>query len=140
MTAKELLCSAAGVVGGIIAELFGGWDLAFVTLITFMAIDYVTGIIVAGVFHKSKKTESGTLSSHIGWKGICKKGISLLIVLVACRLDLLINANFIRDSTVIAFIANELISIIENAGLMEIPIPDGLMQALDVLKNKDKEN
>ena len=140
MTAKELLCSAAGVVGGIIAELFGGWDLAFVTLITFMAIDYVTGIIVAGVFHKSKKTESGTLSSHIGWKGICKKGISMLIVLVACRLDLLINSNFIRDSTVSSFIANELISIIENAGLMEIPIPDGLMQALDVLKNKDKEN
>ena len=118
--------------------MFGGWDMALATLILFMAIDYVTGMMVAGIFHKSKKTENGALDSHVGWQGICKKGISLLIVLVACRLDLLINTNFIRDSTVIAFIVNELLSIIENAGLMEIPIPKGITEALEVLKSKEK--
>ena len=135
---KNVICSVAGAIGGAIAEMFGGWDMALATLILFMAIDYVTGMMVAGIFHKSKKTENGALDSHVGWQGICKKGISLLIVLVACRLDLLINTNFIRDSTVIAFIVNELLSIIENAGLMEIPIPKGITEALEVLKSKEK--
>lgn len=137
---RELLCSIVGAIGGIIAEMFGGWDMALVTLIIFMTVDYVTGIMVASIFHKSKKTKSGKLDSQVGWKGICKKGISLLIVLVACRLDLLINTNFIRDSTVIAFILNELISIIENAGLMDVPIPQGITEALEVLKKKEKES
>ena len=61
---------------------------------------------------------------------------SLLVVLVACRLDLVMGSNFIRDAVVIAFIANETISIIENAGLMGIPIPAAIMKAIEILKNK----
>ena len=58
------------------------------------------------------------------------------MVLVACRLDLVMGSNFIRDAVVIAFIANETISIIENAGLMGIPIPAAIMKAIEILKNK----
>ena len=120
---KEWICTAIGVAGSFIASLFGGWDAALATLVIFMAIDYVTGLIVAGVFHNSGKTENGALESRAGWKGLCRKGVSLLVVLVACRLDLITGTNFIRDAVVIAFVANETISIVENAGLMGINIP-----------------
>lgn len=106
------------------------------TLIIFMGVDYVTGLIVAGVFHNSEKTKNVALESRAGWKGLCRKGVPLLVVLVACRLDLVMGSNFIRDAVVIAFIANETISIIENAGLMGIPIPAAIMRAIDILKNK----
>ena len=125
-----------GVIGGMIASLFGGWDAALMTLVIFMGIDYVTGLIVAGVFHNSEKTANGALESRAGWKGLCRKGVTLLVVLVACRLDVVMGSNFIRDAVVIAFIANETISIIENAGLMGIPIPAAIMRAIDILKNK----
>ena len=106
------------------------------TLVIFMGVDYLTGLIVAGLFHTSQKTENGRLESRAGWKGLCRKGVTLLIVLVACRLDLVIGSNFIRDAVVIAFIANETISIIENAGLMGVPIPAAIIDAIEVLKKQ----
>lgn len=133
---KDGICTAIGVVGSVIASLFGGWDAALVTLVIFMAIDYVTGLLVAGVFHNSGKTENGALESRAGWKGLCRKCITLLMVLVATRLDLVTGTNFIRDAVVIAFIANETISIVENAGLMGINIPSAITSAIEVLKKK----
>ena len=133
---KVKILSLLGCAGSVIASLFGGWDAALVTLLIFMGIDYVTGLIVAGVFHTSEKTENGTLESRAGWKGLCRKGVTLLVVLVACRLDLMMGSNFIRDAVVIAFVANETISIIENAGLMGIPIPAVITKAIEVLKKK----
>lgn len=135
---KEKVCALIGVIGSGISALFGGWNAGLTTLLIFMGIDYITGLIIAGVFHRSGKTESGSLESHAGWKGLCKKGVTLLIVLVACRLDMLIGSNFIRDMAVIAFITNETISIIENAGLMGIPIPSVIIQAIEVLKKKSE--
>ena len=133
---KSWFTTLIGVIGGFIASLFGGWDAALVTLIIFMAIDYITGLIVAGVFHNSEKTANGALESRAGWKGLCRKGVTLLVVLVACRLDLVMGSNFIRDAVIIAFVANETISIIENAGLMGIPIPAAILRAIEILKNK----
>lgn len=133
-----MICTGIGVVGSIIASLFGGWDAALITLVIFMGIDYVTGLIVAGVFHKSEKTENGALESRAGWKGLCRKGVTLLIVLVAYRLDVVIGSTFIRDAVVIAFIANETISIVENAGLMGIPVPGALVKAVEVLRKKSE--
>lgn len=135
---KDGICTAIGVVGSTIASFFGGFDAALITLLIFMGVDYATGLIVAGVFHKSKKTENGALESRAGWKGLCRKGVSLLVVLVACRLDMIMGSNFIRDATVIAFIANETISIIENAGLMGVPIPSVITKAIEVLKKKSE--
>lgn len=123
-------------MGGMIASLFGGWDAALITLLIFMGIDYLTGLVVAGVFHTSEKTVHGMLESRAGWKGLCRKGVTLLVVLVACCLDLVMGSNFIRDAVVIAFIANETISIIENAGLMGVPIPSVIVKAIEVLKKK----
>ena len=133
---KNEICTLIGVIGGAIAALFGGWDTALQTLVLFMAIDYITGLIVAGVFHTSPKTKTGTLESRAGWKGLIRKGETLLIVLVACRLDTAIGSNFVRDATVIAFSCNEVISIVENAGLMGVPIPEAVTKAIDVLKQR----
>lgn len=133
---KVKLLSVIGVSGSFIASLFGGFDAALVTLMIFMGIDYVTGLVVAGVFHTSEKTDNGALESRAGWKGLCRKGVTLLVVLVACRLDLMMGSNFIRDAVVIAFVANETISIIENAGLMGVPIPAVITRAIEVLKKK----
>lgn len=133
---KNAICTAIGVAGSCIATLFGGWDAALATLLIFMGVDYVTGLVVAGVFHKSQKSADGALESRAGWKGLCRKGATLLVVLVACRLDMVTGSNFIRDATIIAFIANETISIIENAGLMGVPIPAIVVKAIDILKQK----
>ena len=128
-----------GIAGGIATSFFGGWDRALTTLILFMAVDYITGLIVAGIFHNSEKTETGALESRAGWKGLCRKGVTLLIVLISCRLDLIIGTTFIRDAVVIAYIANESISIIENAGLMGLPVPETITKAIEVLKKKESE-
>lgn len=134
---KTGLITGVGIVGSYISSLFGGWDAALITLIIFMAIDYISGIIVAGVFKNSNKSDSGALESRAGWKGLCCKAMTLFMVLM---LDIVIGSNFIRNAVVIAYIANETISIIENAGLMGIPIPSAITKAIDVLKSKEDEN
>lgn len=106
---KNELCTFLGLVFGAVASYFGGWDAAIQTLIVLMAVDYITGLIVAGVFHTSPKTKTGTLESRAGWKGLCRKGTTLLVVLVACRLDAILGSSFVRDATVIAFSCNEAI-------------------------------
>ena len=119
-------------------DCFSVWRLGCRTGNTgnFHGYYYVTGLLVAGVFHNSGKTENGALESRAGWKGLCRKCITLLMVLVATRLDLVTGTNFIRDAVVIAFIANETISIVENAGLMGINIPPAITSAIEVLKKK----
>ena len=136
---KNALCLGLGAVGAGIADLFGGFDAALITLTLFMAADYITGLVVAGVFHRSPKTETGALESRAGLKGLLRKGGMLLVVLVACRLDLLLGSDFIRDAAVIAFAANETISIIENLALMGVPVPKVLTEAIEVLKKKSEK-
>lgn len=136
---KTGVCIGIGVVGGAIAALLGGWDEALITLVIFMAIDYLSGLIVAGVFHASKKSEGGALESRAGFKGLCRKVIVLLFVLIATRLDLVMGTTYIRDAVIIGFITNELISIVENAGLMGIPLPAVITKAIDVLTAKADE-
>ena len=137
MPIKIFILSGVACVGAALASLFGGWTGAMTTLVILMFIDYVTGIIVAGVFHASPKSSGGALSSAVGFKGICRKFVILLIVVVACRVDLLLETNIIRDATCIGFCANELVSITENAGLMGIPLPRKLVEAIEVLRGDD---
>ena len=131
---KFFTLSSVACVGAAVASLFGGWTGAMTTLVILMLIDYVTGLIVAGVFHASPKSSGGALSSAVGFKGICRKFVILMIVVVACRVDLLLDMSIIRDATCIGFCANELLSITENAGLMGIPLPRKLVEAIEVLR------
>ena len=133
---KAALMGGAAIIGAWVSELFGGWDTAIVTLMLFMALDYISGLIVAGVFHDSDKTQSGKLDSAACWRGLLKKGMTLVVVLVAVRLDIVLGTSFVREAVVIAYIVNETISIIENAGRMGLPIPDALMKAIEQLQGK----
>ncbi|MBE7024013.1 MAG: phage holin family protein, partial [Ruminococcaceae bacterium] len=81
--------------------------------------------------------ENGNLNSRAGWKGLCKKCVTLLFVLIAHRLDVSLGTEYIRTATIIGFIANEVISIVENAGLMGLPLPKVITKAIDILKKED---
>ena len=137
---KGFLFGSLGALGAAISSIYGGWDSALTTLLIFMGVDYITGLAVAGVFQKSPKTENGALESKAGWKGLCRKGMTLLIVLIATRLDTAIGSSFIKDAVVIAYIANETISIVENAGLMGVPIPDAVQRGIEILTKNKEEN
>ena len=140
-TFNLIKCSAfvgIGVIGGFFTNLFGGFDAALVTLIIFMITDYISGFIVAAVFKKSNKSQNGALDSSAGRKGLFRKGGTLLVVLVSHRLDLLLDSSFIRSAVIVAFTANEAISIVENAGFMGIPIPSVITRSIDVLRSRSE--
>ena len=134
---KELICTIFGAAGSLIAGLFGGWDAAIKALLIFMAVDYIMGLICAGIFKKSPKTESGGLQSKAGWKGLCRKIATLLLVLVAAQLDSVVGTSYIRDAVCIAFMVNELISMVENVGIMGVKFPEPLRKAIDLLQNNE---
>lgn len=127
-------------VGGAIFQLFGGWDALLKTLIICMAVDYITGVLVAAL-GKSNKSESGKITSLAAVSGIIKKGVILLIILVVAQLEIGTGTDFIRDSVILFFIGSEGISIVENAGLLGVPMPTVLTQWFEVLRKKgDKDD
>lgn len=134
MKYKEVFSATAGAVGTLIVKLIGGWNGALTTLMIFMAADYISGVLLAGVFKKSPKTKSGALQSVAGFKGLARKGVTLIIVMLAFRLDMMTGQDFIANGVIIAFITNEAISITENAALMGVPLPGPLKKAIDILK------
>ena len=136
---KESICTALGLAGGAVAAAFGGWDAAMAALMVCMAVDYISGSLVALVFHRSNKTESGAYDSRYGWKGLCRKGLMLLFVLVAVRMDALLGADYVRDAVCIGFCVNEVLSIVENLGLAGVPMPEVVVKALEQLQEKGKE-
>lgn len=137
---KNTAVVIAGVVGSGIAAAFGGFGVALQVLIMFIIVDYITGLVVAGLFQKSGKTENGALESRAGWKGLCKKVFTLVLVIVAAQVDRLIGqGSFVRDAVILTFVVNEGLSILENIGLMGVPLPDRLKNALEILKSKTEK-
>lgn len=139
MSIKAIVYGAAAMAGGFLSWLFGGWSTPLAVLLTCLALDYVTGLIVAGIFHKSPKTENGRLESRAGWKGLLRKVATLFMVALAHLADELLGTAFIRDGAVIAFCANEMLSILENFGLMGLPVYKPLREAVEILKKKGEE-
>lgn len=133
---KETICTTIGAIGSFIAWALGGWTTGLQTLIIFMSIDFIMGLTNAAVFKNSPKTESGALQSATGWKGLCRKGTILLFVLIGHRLDLVLSLDYIKNAVIIGFLTNELISIVENAGLMGIKLPVVITNAIDILNEK----
>lgn len=130
---KENIGALVGIGAGVLSWLVGGFDTPVLALVICMGADYVTGLIVAGVFHTSPKTSGGGLDSRVGWKGLARKFVTLLIVVVANLADVLLGLEYLRDAVIAGFSANECISILENAGLMGIRIPGALRDALEKL-------
>ena len=135
---KLTVLGIIGAIGSSIVNLLGGWTSDLETLMIMMGIDFAMGLLIAAIWKKSEKSKTGALSSWSAWKGLCRKGVSLLFVLIAHRLDLALGANYIRTAVIIGFIINELISITENAGIMGVPIPDVITKAIDMLKQRSE--
>lgn len=133
---KETVCTVLGVIGGGIAWAFGGWDTAMIALLICIGVDYISGSVVALVFHKSTKSETGAYNSAYGLKGLSKKGLMLLFVLVAVQIDRLLGADYVRDAVCIGFCSNEILSIVENLGLAGVPMPQAVTKALEQLQKK----
>ena len=133
---KQTICTALGMLGAAISWAFGGWDAAMAALLICISVDYISGSIVALVFHKSNKTASGAYNSYYGLKGLCKKGLMLLFVLVAVQIDRLLGSDYVRDAVCIGFCSNEILSITENLGLAGVPMPQAVTKALEQLQEK----
>ena len=136
---KAMLCTAIGAVLGWIVNMIGGWSEDLTTLLIFMAVDFFLGLAIAAVWKKSPKSDTGSLSSWSAWKGLCRKGAALLVILIAYRLDVTLGVNYIRTAVIIAFIVNEGISILENLGIMGVKYPETLKKALDILTDKSNK-
>ena len=128
-------------IGGAIASFFCGLPPIIWVLIAVMSIDYVTGI-VCGFMGLSPKTETGGLSSSAAFRGLLKKALILLVVLLAALLDKAvamgtgITFEAVAGATCLWFIASEGFSILENVAAMGVPIPKVLMQALEIMRSK----
>lgn len=117
-------------------NLLGGWDVFLESLIILMIIDYCTGLFCALIFKKSPKTEDGSYDSKIGLKGIIYKIGILMIVLLSDRLDIMLfNNEHICKAVISFFIVHEGLSIIENWGIMGLPLPSFIKNAFNSLKD-----
>ncbi len=115
--------------GGAIAGAMGGWDSTLKVLLVMMLVDYMSGLMVA-VLGKSTKTEYGGLSSKVGFIGLMKKGLMLMVVLVATMLDEAMGMAICRDAACWFYIANEGLSILENMSLVGVPFPEKIKELL----------
>lgn len=130
----------AGIAGGAFSAAIGGVDGVAKALVICMAIDWLLGMADSLIFKASPKTDTGGYNSSVGFKGLFKKCVILLMVIVANILDNTLETTFIRDGVAIAYLANEVASIIENVGVMGIPVPAPLTAALDILKQRGDKN
>ena len=130
---KNTVLAMLAAVGSAVAQALGGWDVALKVLICFMALDYVTGWLVAAVWHKSAKSKTGALDSKASYKGLVKKGVMLSLVWMAALLDQATHSDFVRDAVCLFFVANEGLSVLENTAVMGVPYPAFVKNMLDAL-------
>lgn len=117
------------VIGSAVSYLYGGFDSLFMLFTVLVVIDYISGLLASGA--------EGSLSSRIGFRGIAKKIMLFALIAVAHFIDQLLGYyHVIRDATIFFYMANEILSIIENAGRLGIPIPTFLKNAIALLRNK----
>ena len=133
---KNSVLAAFAAVGTFVVHELGGWDSAMKVLVALMAADYLTGILVASVWHRSNKSKTGALESKACFKGLLKKGMILLLVWLGVLLDSALGAAYIRTAIIIFFIGNEGLSLLENLGLMGVPFPAFLQRALEALREQ----
>ncbi|MBS2771503.1 phage holin family protein [Anoxybacillus rupiensis] len=130
--AKHSFFFGISLIGSFVSSVFGGLDILVVILVCFVVIDYITGIVAGAL--------EGKLSSEIGFRGIVRKLLIFVLVAVAHLIDLALGQNnhFIRDATTFFYMANEVISIVENVGRTGLPIPGFLIRAIELLKDRAK--
>lgn len=133
---KNWVLAALAALGALIANALGGWTADMKVLVFMMGADYLTGILVAALWQRSDKSRTGALDSKAGFRGLCKKGVILLVVWLGVLLDEALGVSYIRTAVIFFFMGNEGLSLLENIGLMGVPFPDFLKKALEALRDK----
>lgn len=144
METGTAIATVLSLIGGGLISYLGGWDTSLEFLFVFIILDILTGTLSSIVFGKSKHSRSGHFSSRVFTKGVVSKIGILCLVVVAVGLDRLLGILYIRDTVVLFFVFNEMMSILENAECMGLPIPNILRKTMDVyyskIQNTDDEN
>lgn len=125
---------AAAGIGGIVTYIWGPWDALIIALVAMVIIDYITGVIKAAV--------QGKLSSAVGFRGLLKKVAIFLLVAVGVMVDRVIPATneAVRSAVIFFYIANEGLSILENAGELGLPLPAALKKSLEKMQDKEEKS
>lgn len=130
---KDAACAVFAGIGAWIAQIYGGWTQAMTALVVFVVADVATGML-CGLAKKSPNTDGGGLSSKVMREGAAKKVEIFFILLIAAWLDIAMHVTIWKDAACIYYIAEEGLSILENAGALGLPIPDKLKSAIEALK------
>ena len=140
MTWDKIVKWMAARAGAIVGFVVKSWTPMLTALAVLMTVDYISGLIVAAC-HRSPNTEGGGLSSEAGFIGLAKKGFILILILLATVLDDLIGngTSVFQSSLTLYYIANEGLSILENAGLMGVRYPEKLRKALEAMREKEEK-
>lgn len=127
---ENIIKHVSAGIGAVISFAFGGWSNLLSILLAFVVIDYVSGFVAAGI--------EGKLNSSTGMKGIAKKVAVFFVVAVAHMMDVALgyDGHILRDATIFFFLANEALSILENAGRIGVPVPGVLRKAVETLHSK----
>lgn len=133
---KDAILAALAAAGAFLANALGGWDAVLKLLIALMAADYITGLAVAAIWHKSNKSDSGALDSKAGFRGLVKKCAILLLVYIGVLLDGAVGTHYVRSAVCLFFIGNEGLSLLENIGLMGVEYPEFMKNMLEALRDK----
>lgn len=139
MKIKQVISLVIGALTTGLIKVIGEPTQDLKILLLLMVIDLIVGFTVSAVWHKSSKTKSGKVSSKVMFKGIVKKILTLVLVVVAYQIDILLSYDVIRHVAIISFIVQEIISIIENIAITGIKSPDIITKALDVLERSIKD-
>lgn len=133
---RKFALGALAAAGSALAGALGGWDGFLKLLLGMMAADYITGVLLAAVWKRSAKSETGALSSKAGFQGLCRKGTILVVVWIGSLLDQTMGGSYARTAVCLFFTGNEGLSLLENLGMMGLPFPKFLKSALEALREK----
>lgn len=136
---KNTVLAVLAAAGSAAGQALGGLDSVLALLVAMMAADYITGVLVAALWHRSNKSATGALDSKAGFKGLCKKGAILLVVYIGVLLDRALGVSYVRNAFVLFFCGNEGLSLLENLGLMGVPYPPMLQKMLEALRDEGEK-
>lgn len=136
---KNAILAAVATVVTFVGNVLSVLDVSLKVLLAMMAVDYITGWMVAAFWRRSNKSTTGALDSRAGFKGLCRKAAVFGLLLIANWLDVALGISYVRTAVCWFFVANEGLSLLENLGLMGVPYPKFLKNALEALKDKADE-
>lgn len=135
-TVKNTVLAILAAVGGVVTQALGGWDTLLKVLVGLIAADYLCGLLIAAIWRKSNKSDTGALDSKASFKGLVRKCMIFLLIYIGVLLDKAIGTEYIRAAVIIFYIGNEGLSVLENLCIMGVPHPAFLGKVLEALKEK----